>query len=195
VKNENGQRIPKHMTGNGIYPDKPFMLAPAMLEARMTPWDVFAAPQIMAHAHYTAQIQHEYRHDEILSVDQMQHTVRPEAALFHTDKFGAIIRLLASGAKVDKPPESEPAPPSPEVLRSRSIAEAFHEEEDQETPLEKLDRMLGEIDQVCADNKEARTRVARYMLEHGIVTQGHLTQHNLRRKKQRETQVAAEPTA
>lgn len=189
VMNVNGQRIPKHMTGNAIYPDKPYLLAPAMLEARMTAWDVFAAPQIMQHAHFSDQIQHEYRGKQIESVEEMRETVKPKTALFHTDKFGAIIRLLASGAKAVNPLLNEPVEPEPAPSRSRSIAEAFCERE--ETPLESLDRHLEEIEQACRDNKEARSKVARYLIEAGIVNQGHLTQHNLRLKKQREAQVAA----
>lgn len=190
VMNEGGQRIPRHMTGNAIYPDKPYMLAPAMLEARMTPWDVFAAPQIMKHAHFSTQIQHEYRHQEILSFDQMLRTVKPEAALFHTDKFGALIRLLASGSR----------PPTPTVIETVTSANPngsvmFGTEEQHETEEEMLNRLLNELERACED-KSVRSKVARHLLEHGIVNQGHMTQHNLRRKKERETQVAAaEPTA
>lgn len=191
LTNDNGQRIPKHMTGNGIYPDKPYMLAPSMLEARLTPWDVFSAPQIMQHAHFTSQIQHEYRHQEILSADQMQRTVKPATSLFHTDKFGALVRLLAAGTR----PLNQPNDPVSEPdKRARTIAEAFGEIAE-EQPEESLEGMLIRIKERCQGDKVAKGIVARYLLENGIITQGHVTQHHLRQKKQREAQVAAEPTA
>lgn len=194
VMNANGQRIPKHMTGNGIYPDKPYLLAPAMLEARMTPWDVFAAPQIMKNAHFTAQIQHEYRHEEILGADQMQRTVKATTSLFHTDKFGSLIRLLAGGTRPINQPDNPIIQPD---KRGKPLVEVFAEaanEVDEEGSKEPdIDDLLYLLDRVCK-SKEAKSKVARYMLEHGIITQGHVTQHNLRKKKEREAHVV-EPTA
>lgn len=165
-KNENGQHIPRHMTGNGIYPEDAHLQAPMMLEARLTPWDVFAAKQIMAKAHFTRLIQHEYRHQEIMSQPEMFGVLRPGACLFHTDKFGAIVRLLGKDEVRAEP---------------RGSADLEHESPPAEVLLPpahmNLDDMLSMISEMCRLSPDTRRKVAYYVLNKGIVNSGHMAQH------------------
>lgn len=198
AKTESGQRIPRHMTGNGIYPDKPHNTAPGLLEARLTPWDVYAATQIMRNCQFTIQIQHEYRHEEIRSAGELAQVLRENASLFHTDKFGAIIRILGGGELLPADPHESLALPleaAPPESKGKTPSEVFAEEEkvelfhlgafDAELAKDHLDDMLELIGQLCASDKEARRKTAYFMLEHGIVNQGFLGQFMRKRQKQR----------
>jgi hypothetical protein len=92
----NGSRIPKHLTGNAVYPHKAYEQANKIMEAANTPWDVWAAEQILPKSHFTKAIQHEYRHPEIKSPQELATLLKPETLLFHADKFGAIARIMSA---------------------------------------------------------------------------------------------------
>jgi len=198
AKNEQGQRIPKHMTGNAIYPEHAYKNAPAIMEARLTPWDVYAATQIMANCHFTRQIQHEYRHDEILSRAEMNKVVRAEAALFHTDKFGALIRFLAEqpfAQEVLPAPEAAPQPdqegPEPPEVPLEPEAAAISVAS---TGTLSLDDMLERIRVMCEDIQVKR-KVAYFVLEQRIVNQGFLGQHMRRENKRKREEALASAAA
>lgn len=180
-KTESGQQIPRHMTGNAIYPHEAYKIAPSLMEARLTPWDVYGAKQILPQCHYTTQIQHEYRHREILTRAEMEKIVRSDASLFHTDKFGAICRILA-GERIQS--ERQPGKPLVEVFAGEG---AGNNNDDGSSsapppPLD-LDTMLSTIREMCRLSPTTKKKVAYFMLGHGIVNSGHFAQHRIRQKK------------
>jgi hypothetical protein len=107
-----GQRIPKHLSGNAIYPNQAYTVAPKIMEASSMPWDVWAAEQILPKSHFTNAIQHDYRHPEIKDAQELKTLLRPETVLFHSDKYGAIARILSAPATL------EPAQPPAELMQA-----------------------------------------------------------------------------
>jgi hypothetical protein len=113
-------KAPRHMTGNAVYPENAYLLAPRLMEAHHTAWDVHAAPQILRQAHPTSLIQHDWRSPEIRDRDDLRSRVQPNAVLFHSDKYGAISRIL--GARNGSAPALiEPDVPILEYAASRGI--------------------------------------------------------------------------
>lgn len=111
-----GQAIPRHMTGNAVYPNKAYTEAGRLMEAVTTAWDVFAADQIIPKTYFTKLIQHEYRHAEIKTMGELRALLKPETALFHSDKYGAIPKLL-SGPAASSEVEKTHMEPEPAVTR------------------------------------------------------------------------------
>lgn len=162
---QNGIRTSKHMSGNAIYPDKPYTYAPMLLECRGTPWDVYAATQILQHMHPA---NHMIQHELVDSPDPSPNNIA--TALYHPDKTGRLIQILSSGGRYEQPIERTAIPEKP---IGKSLVEVFMAEERHKT----LDEMLDDIRSLCRDSKDAQRKVAYYMLENGIVNQGHLGMH------------------
>jgi hypothetical protein len=112
-------RVPRHMTGNAIYPDKPYKLAPKIMEATNTCWDVLAASQILPQCHPTTLIQHDWRRPEIQNRQELSKILLPNTALFHSDKYGAIPRILGSDKAPPPPPPIDM--PITEYAASRGV--------------------------------------------------------------------------
>lgn len=96
-----GKRVPRHMTGNAVYPHKAYEKAPKIMEAVGVGWDVLAAEQILPRAHITKLIQHEFRHAQFKSRAELEKALKPETVLFHSDKYGAIAGLLGAEQPIE----------------------------------------------------------------------------------------------
>jgi hypothetical protein len=196
VQTSQGFRIPPHMTGNGVYPEDAYKLAPKLLEARMTPWDVYSAREILKRCHFTSLIQHEYRYEEIQTLEDYRKIVKPEAVVFHTDKFGAIIRLLGgTGVSAEhhqthlnsvkdtsensgKPlvevfAQSEPLVVNPEFGR---VIDHRHKEPPD------LDELLEMIRLSAENNSLDKEKIAWFIMRNGIVDHSNWMKY-LRKKK------------
>ena len=176
----NKVKIPRHMTGNAVYPDKAYALAPKILEARMTPWDVYAADQILPQAYFTAQIQHEYRHAEIADRRELATILRPETTLFHSDKYGAIARIFGQ----------------PQQPRGKPLVEVLAKQDDTAAPdviAPDMDSMLEQIINHCHFDLEFRKRAAYKLVEHGVVNRGHCANYDKMKKKLEAAHAAEEP--
>jgi hypothetical protein len=149
----NGQRVPRHMTGNAVYPHKAYEKAPKIMEAVTTGWDVQAADQILPKAHITGLIQHEFRHAQFTTREELEKTLKPGVVLFHADKYGAIPRLL-SGAPGEKQQIRliEPRPVDPrDGLKQEPAMVTYHAEEQKHglewyTMMEILDYVKAQAD-------------------------------------------------
>jgi len=170
----NKTKIPRHMTGNAVYPNEAYKLAPKILEARMTPWDVYAADEILAHAYFTGQIQHEYRHAEISDRRELANILKPETTLFHSDKYGAIARIFGRPTPVVsiKAPQVQPTVVS--------------------TPLLSREEMLYRVIEQCGWDKDFSREVAYKMIEKGIVNRGHMANYGKKKKKLEAVQDAVQ---
>jgi hypothetical protein len=161
-------RVVRHMTGNAVYPDKAYLHAPKLMEAHGTAWDVLAAEQILQKFHVTELIQHEFRAPEIRTLAELNAIIRPNTALFHSDKFGAIARLLGRGEEIDLEQTFSPvrlpenAPTRDDIRRSEINLDAFD-----------LELILEHLKQRCL-NLTIRKRVARFLVEENIVNHGHV---------------------
>src|SRR5215475_11060202 len=172
-------KIPRHMTGNAVYPDKAYTLAPKILEARMTPWDVYAADQILPHAYFSAQIQHEYRHAEIADRRELAKILKPETTLFHSDKYGAIARIFGG----------------PQQPRGKPLVEVFAEQQASAPaaePSADMDKMLEDLINYCHFDLEFRKKAAYKLLEHNVVNRGHIANYGKMKKKLEAAQHAAQ---
>lgn len=89
-----GRPTPRHMTGVAIYPPYTAKYSPRLMEARHTAFDVWAADQILSQFHETNLIQHLWRHGPITTMEEYNSVIDPRANLFHSDKYGALIKLL-----------------------------------------------------------------------------------------------------
>lgn len=170
----NGTRSPRHMTGNAVYPDKAYLHAPKLMDAYHSAWDILAADQIVPKCHQTNLIQHEYRSPEIKDRAELQRILKPEAALYHTDKYGAIQRILGSPTRepivVPELPEDAPIVEPAELSMPRRINDYSIEEI--------LQHMLNR----CADDPNVDRKVTKFMVEQGIVNQGHVSYYNRNKK-------------
>lgn len=110
---------PEHMSGNAVYPAKAVSLAPSLVsEKKMNvAWDIRSAFQVVPQMAATDLIFQLYRHPPFRSLDELHAEVPASAALFHSDKYGAIADLLSganAGARVAMTAEgatqSQPAP-------------------------------------------------------------------------------------
>jgi len=161
-------RVVRHMTGNAVYPDKAYLHAPKLMEAHGTAWDVLAAEQILQKFHLTELIQHEFRAPEIRTLAELNAIIRPNTALFHADKFGAIARLLGRGEEIDLEQTFSPvrlpenAPTHDDIRRSATDLDRFD-----------LEWILEHLKQRCL-NLTIRKRVARFLVEENIVNHGHV---------------------
>jgi hypothetical protein len=100
---------PAHMTGIAIYPPNSAQLAPKLLQARDSAWDVWAAPDTIPKMHATKLLQHAWQHGPITTVEEYKKEIDPAANIFHTDKFGALIKLMRSQreGQVEEPEASK----------------------------------------------------------------------------------------
>jgi hypothetical protein len=167
-------RVPRHMTGNAVYPEKAYLHAPKLMEARGTPWDVLAAEQILPRCHVTDLIQHEFRAPEIGTLKELNAIIKPNTALYHADKFGAIARLLGRGEEI---PFSSVQPDGATGVTCNH----GHGPGDFEVPSAQLPsihdysvaEILEELANLCRIDT-TRKKVARFLVEQNIVVQGHL---------------------
>jgi hypothetical protein len=164
-------RVVRHMTGNAVYPDKAYLHAPKLMEAHGTAWDVLAAEQILQKFHLTELIQHEFRAPEIRTLRELNAIIRPNTALFHSDKFGAIARLLGRGEEIDLEQTFSPVPlPKSEPDGAVGLTcNHGHGAGDFD-----LEQILEHLKQRCL-NLTIRKRVARFLVEQNIVNHGHVT--------------------
>lgn len=184
---QNAVRVPKHMTANAIYPDKPYTYAPTLMECRGTPWDVYAAGQILQYLH---PVNHLIQNELVDKSDPSPNNIA--TALYHPDKTGYLIQTLSSGGRYEHPIEDTKRKAFPEKPIGKPLVEVF-----EETPYvrSELEWMLEEIQKRCASDKEMQRKVAYFMLEHGIVNQGHLGQHMRKKAAARREAANAEPAA
>src|SRR5258708_18292958 len=163
-------RVPRHMTGNAVYPDKPYKFAPRIMEATHTCWDVLAAPQILPQCHPTTLIQHDWRRPEIKNRQELSTILLPNTALFHSDKYGAIPKILGS----DKAPVPRPIDmPIIEYAASRGLPV---EVDQASIPSDTLQAMLEQIKARAAD-PIVRKKIAKYLVTNNVVNHGHCTQY------------------
>jgi hypothetical protein len=160
------------MTGNAVYPEKAYTLAPRIMEATHTCWDVLASPQILPQCHPTTLIQHDWRRPEIKNRRELSEILLPNTALFHSDKYGAIPRILGSDkAPAPKPPIDMPIT---EYAGSRGFpVELRQGREVEPIPLEQL---LDDIKLHAADPIACK-KIAKYLVTNNIVNHGHCTQY------------------
>jgi hypothetical protein len=171
-------RVPRHMTGNAVYPEKAYELAPRIMEATHTCWDVLAASQILPQCHPTTLIQHDWRRPEIKDRQELSKILLPNTALFHSDKYGAIARILGSDkAPAPKPPIDMPIT---DYAASRGVPIEIHS-----APLNALPWAIDSIPlEMLLENIKARSgdpvvrkKIARYLVTNNIVNHGHCTQY------------------
>jgi hypothetical protein len=179
-----GQRTPKHMSGNGVYPDKAFNLAPMLMEARSSPFDVYAAKQIVNNCHFTKLIQHERGVDPSLTI------VKRDTVLYHPDKVGALINRL--GGHYERLPQTlkeqrNAGRPLVEVLAE---SPPVYPEDGLDHPT--VDECLDIIHKACQSDTEVRRKVAYFMLNNGIINSGHFGTF---RKRQKHAAAKAEQSS
>lgn len=176
----NGVRVPKHMTGNAIYPDKAYKLAPKLLQCHGTAWDVYAADEILKieNFHDTLLIHHELSDQEHLSYDNI-------SVLCHPDKTGILIRALGGEVPFVQSDLAKPEPPG------KTLSEVFGEEGDKP-----VDDMLHSLLRVCRDDRDIHRKVAYFMIDNEIVSRGYwATAMRIRNKAKKEEAAHAEPAA
>jgi hypothetical protein len=158
INNNTRTRVPRHMTGNAVYPDKAYLHAPKLMEAHGTPWDVLAAEQILPKMHVTDLIQHEFRAPEIRTLNELNTIIKPSTALYHSDKFGGIMRLIGRGEEISLEQTFSPVP-SQEWTPDDDAME--------------LETTLKQLQRICL-HPAARKQVAKFIVEQNIVNQGHV---------------------
>jgi hypothetical protein len=169
------QRIPRHMTGKAVYPEKAYLLAPRVMEAITMAWDVLSAEQVLPKCHPTDLIQHEWRHPEIRSYSELRSILKPNTALFHSDKYGAIAQILRK--------------PSPE---EQLMTQALPEPMDMPLSLADvpLELILEHIRAMAELSPSTRKQIAHYMVGNDIINQGHLTAYKRNKKVPSEAEFA-----
>jgi hypothetical protein len=164
-------RVPRHMTGNAVYPDKAYLHAPRLMEAAGTPWDVYAAEQILPKCHLTDLFQHEFRAPEIRTLNEFNTIIKPNTALYHSDKFAAIARLLGRGEEVSLEETFSSVPlmmtDGPKGNKGPSCAVGTVHDLS-------LDEILEEL-KVFTRIETNRKKIARFLVEQNIVNQGHVS--------------------
>jgi hypothetical protein len=202
-------KAPRHMTGNAVYPENAYLLAPRLMEAHHTAWDVHAAPQILRQVHPTDLIQHDWRSPEIRDRDDLHSRLRPNAVLYHSDKYGAISRIL--GARNGSAPALiEPDVPILEYAASKGITAADLVGSGQNELAELLDKRVHvltssscftnlQIDDTLRLLKEisetdpfVRKKIAKFMVTNNIVNRDHFTQPKKGTKRARPIEMTDE---
>jgi hypothetical protein len=174
-------RVPRHMTGNAVYPEHAYKLAPRIMEATHTCWDVLAAPQILPQCHPTTLIQHDWRRPEIKDRQELSKILLPNTALFHSDKYGAIRRILGRNEAPEPAPVDMPIVQYPMPITAYAAARGlpilpatgFYGSGLDAVTIEAL---LEQIKARAADPIE-RKKIARYLVTNNIVNHGHCTQY------------------
>jgi hypothetical protein len=166
-------RVPRHMTGNAVYPPDAYKLAPKIMEANATCWDVLAASEILPKCHPTTLIQHDWRRPEIQNREELRQILLPNTALFHSDKYGAIARILRG----DKAPPMTPDiadMPIVNYARERGVPV----QTDAVTkPPSAIDDALQLLQTAAVADPLARKRIAKFMVLNDIVNHGHCSQY------------------
>jgi hypothetical protein len=175
-----GQRARRHMTGNAVYPDQAHLLAPKLMTAYGTAWDVLAAQEILPQAHLTKLIQHDWRRPEIQNVAELRRALLPDTVLFHSDKYGAIIRIMRQQggnlAGTARQPVPEPLPARSEIPEEMPILE-YAAQRGALAPSPSLDDALRICQEAAAEDPLIRKRIAKFMVLNDIVNHGHCTQY------------------
>jgi hypothetical protein len=190
-------RVPRHMTGNAVYPEHPYKLAPRIMEATHTCWDVLAAPQILPQCHPTTLIQHDWRRPEIKDRQELSKILLPNTALFHSDKYGAIRKILGKREEPAPRPVDMPITEYAEKRRAPiaglaechsldigiSAAEIYIGPAvgDPPSPIQPLglvsvDDLLEQI-KIRAADPILRKQIAKYLVLNNVVNHGHCTQY------------------
>jgi hypothetical protein len=174
-------KAPRHMTGNAVYPENAYLAAPRIMEAYNTAWDVHAAGQILRQCHQTKLIQHDWRCPEIVDAADLRRRLLPKTALFHSDKFGAIPRILRASARYDRATPPQPGrveddePKGIPILQyaaSRGVAVV-----PPDAPSPSLDDALRIVKEAAEEDPQARKRIAKFMVVNDIVNHGHCTHY------------------
>src|SRR5258705_4477537 len=167
-------RVPRHMTGNAVYPEKAYTFAPKIMEATHTCWDVLAAPQILPQCHPTTLIQHDWRRQEIQNRQELSKILLPNTALYHSDKYGAIARILRGD--VDPAPKPAIDMPITEYAASRGVPV-----ENAPPVTSTLESLPIETLLACIKARSTdpivRKKIAKYLVTNNIVNHGHCTQY------------------
>lgn len=183
---QNGVRVPKHMTGNGIYPgENSYRLAPTLMECRGTAWDVYAANQILQNFHDAS---HLIQHD----LEERNAVDNSNTVLYHPDKEGRMIPLLSGSGHYERPKLTERKTPLTKLdTPGKPLVEVLSEPLMGEWHTLNMDEILEAVKEECDKDKEIRKKVAYFMLDNGIVNSGHWGQHlKKQRRKEREAESA-----
>lgn len=183
-------KAPRHMTGNAVYPENAYLLAPRLMEAHHTAWDVHAAGQILRQLHVTKLIQHDWRCPEIRDADDLRSRLMPDTVLFHSDKYGAIPKILG-GLRIPMDEDGRPMKDVPILEYAASKGVAVHawpnvtegpQNELAKTPAWTLDSVplekLLEYLKYESGDPLIRKRVAKFMVTNDIVNHGHCAAYN-----------------
>lgn len=157
---------PKHMTGIAIYPANAVELAPRLLQAKHSAWDIWAAPEILPKMHATKLLQHAWQHGPITTMEEYKKEIDPEANIFHTDKYGALIGLFRSqrSGTVEEPEASRVikkvfgVQDSPERPATNEFLPAATAEED-------VHRMILDV----IKTEPQRTRLVEFLRDHNYL--------------------------
>jgi hypothetical protein len=173
-------RVPRHMTGNAVYPEHAYKLAPRIMEANNTCWDVLAAPQILPQCHPTTLIQHDWRRPEIKDRQELSKILLPNTALFHSDKYGAIRKILGKReAPAPRPIDMPVTPPADIPITEYAASRGLAAEVSTTWPMldqVPLELLLEQVKVRAADPILCK-KIARYLVTNNIVNHGHCTQY------------------
>lgn len=86
--------IPEHSSGVSIYPANLPEICPSVWTCRQTAFDIAAAREMIAQAHWTQLIRDHYCGGPFASVEELDVRVPPSIALYHSDKSGSILNYL-----------------------------------------------------------------------------------------------------
>lgn len=112
------ERVPEHMSGNGIYPQDTPALAPTIV--MHTNWvtegreyelafDIAGANEVLPQAHFTNLIQHVFRHKGFKTRAEFDALIDPNAVVFHSNKDGSIYQFLSTYENVQQTPNRNEA--------------------------------------------------------------------------------------
>ncbi len=188
------ERVPEHMSGNGIYPQDTPALAPTIV--MHTNWitegreyelafDIAGAREVLSQAHFTNLIQHVFRHKGFKSRAEFDALIDPNAVVFHSNKDGSIYQYLSgvaressslgsdnSGLGLD-PEKARLASPSTEVKANDSPlspAQTFPEGCDgKETSFPREVKILSEALAMLADSQYHRRKVRDALKKVGLI--------------------------
>jgi hypothetical protein len=158
-------KAPRHMTGNAVYPENAYLLAPRLMEAHHTAWDVHAAGQILRQVHPTNLIQHDWRSPEIRDRDDLRSRLQPKAVLYHSDKYGAIPRIMRANSRYDGTAPTEFGGPNDEAkgvpILEYAASRGIQVPEPAPPPTPSLEFALEVVKEACETDPVIRKRVAK----------------------------------
>jgi hypothetical protein len=157
---------PPHMSGIGVYPPNAAELAPKILQAVHTAWDVWSAPEILPQMHATKLLQHAWQHPPITTMAEYNKEIDREANIFHTDKFGALIELFRSqrSGQVKEPEAGQ-------IIRKAFGTEEFSVTKEVTNPASLIPAAMTEDDvfRLVLDvikTEKQRTRLVEFLRDH-----------------------------